>query len=200
MQLPERAQRTGLNRHLLLFESEISLINLISQYSLMQTAAIPLATGQKRPGGRGSGVHPIGPTTASRPTNRITPPAVVGADWPENSDSTKSDATVVLAGRAGELVEDASLVVPLLAEILDVDHKTVLAARKRLESTWEVPKLTKRLRKDGKDGVASYSPVVANTPAELRVARRITPSSSRRGHTLVSPTPRVLLGWLALRG
>jgi len=60
-----------------------------------------------------------------------------------------------------------------LAEILGVDDKTVRAARKRLESTSEIPKLTKLRGKDGKSRAASYSRIVANTPAELRIAQEI---------------------------
>ena len=57
-----------------------------------------------------------------------------------------------------------------LAEILGVDDRTVLAARKRLESTSALRKFTKLRGKDGKSRVARYSRIVANTPAELRVA------------------------------
>jgi len=58
-----------------------------------------------------------------------------------------------------------------MAEILAVDDKTVRAARKRLESTSEIPKLTKLRGKDGRSRSAKY--VVANTPAELKVAQEI---------------------------
>ena len=73
-----------------------------------------------------------------------------------------------------------------MAEILAVDDKTVRAARKRLESTSEIPKLTKLRGKDGRNRSAKY--VVANTPAELSVAQeivgRLPPSSQREdaGH------------------
>jgi hypothetical protein len=58
-----------------------------------------------------------------------------------------------------------------LAEILGVDHKTVLAARKKLEATREIPKLTKLRGKDGKNRITEYRQVVANTASELRVAQ-----------------------------
>jgi len=58
-----------------------------------------------------------------------------------------------------------------LAEILAVDDKTVRAARKRLESTSEIPKLKKLRGKDGRNRTAKY--VVANTPAELVVAQEV---------------------------
>ena len=58
-----------------------------------------------------------------------------------------------------------------MAEILAVDDKTVRAVRKRLESTSEIPKLTKLRGKDGRNRSAKY--VVANTPAELRIAQEI---------------------------
>ncbi len=60
-----------------------------------------------------------------------------------------------------------------LAEILGVDTKTVQAARRRLESTLEIPVLTKLRGKDGKNRIAHYSRIVANTPAELRVAQKV---------------------------
>jgi hypothetical protein len=49
----------------------------------------------------------------------------------------------------------------------------VLAARKRLEATWEIPKLTKLRGKDGKNRVASYGRIVPNTASELKIARAI---------------------------
>ena len=60
-----------------------------------------------------------------------------------------------------------------IAEILGVDDKTVQVARKRLESTSEIPKLKKLRGKDGKKRAAKYAHVVANTPKELEVARRV---------------------------
>ena len=49
-----------------------------------------------------------------------------------------------------------------IAEILGVDDKTVKAARSRLESTSEIPKLRKLRGKDGKNRTAEYAHVVAN--------------------------------------
>jgi site-specific DNA-methyltransferase (adenine-specific) len=63
-----------------------------------------------------------------------------------------------------------------LAEILGVDHKTVLTVRKVLESTREIPKLTKLRGKDGKNRVSSYARVLANTAKELAVAREVVRS------------------------
>ena len=60
-----------------------------------------------------------------------------------------------------------------LAEILGVDVKTVQAARNRLESTLEIPKLAKLRGKDGRNRVASYTRVIANSASELRIARAI---------------------------
>ena len=60
-----------------------------------------------------------------------------------------------------------------LAEMLGVDDGTVLAARKRLESTSGIRKFTKLRGKDGKNRVANYGKFVANTPAELRIAQEI---------------------------
>jgi hypothetical protein len=60
-----------------------------------------------------------------------------------------------------------------LAEILGVDDRTVLAARKRLESTSALRKFTKLRGKDGKSRVAHYRQVVANTASELKVARAV---------------------------
>ena len=60
-----------------------------------------------------------------------------------------------------------------LAEILGVDTKTVQAARKRLESTLEIPVLKKLRGKDGRNRVASYTRVIANSASELRIARAI---------------------------
>jgi site-specific DNA-methyltransferase (adenine-specific) len=60
-----------------------------------------------------------------------------------------------------------------IAEILGVTDKTVLAVRKRLEATSEIPKLTKLRGKDGKNRVATYSRVIANSPRELQIAREV---------------------------
>jgi site-specific DNA-methyltransferase (adenine-specific) len=60
-----------------------------------------------------------------------------------------------------------------LAEILGVDHKTVLAARRKLEATWEIPKLPKLRGKDGKNRITAYRQVVANSASELRVAQAV---------------------------
>jgi len=60
-----------------------------------------------------------------------------------------------------------------LAEMLGVDTKTVQSARQRLESTLEIPVLTKLRGKDGRNRAASYGRIVANTPAELRIAQEI---------------------------
>ena len=62
------------------------------------------------------------------------------------------------------------------AEILAVDKATVAAARRRLEATCEIPKLKKLRGKDGKSRAAKYRQVVANTAAELRVARQVVKS------------------------
>ncbi|MHB0959277.1 MAG: DNA methyltransferase [Pirellulaceae bacterium] len=72
-----------------------------------------------------------------------------------------------------ELRRTADLANNWLAEILGVDVKTVQATRKRLESTLEIPKLTKLRGKDGKQRTAKYAHVVANTPRELAIAREI---------------------------
>jgi site-specific DNA-methyltransferase (adenine-specific) len=60
-----------------------------------------------------------------------------------------------------------------LGEILGVDTKTVQAARRRLEATLEIPVLKKLRGKDGKNRVATYSRVVANTARELKIARAV---------------------------
>ena len=60
-----------------------------------------------------------------------------------------------------------------LAEILGMDVKTVQAVRRHLESTLEIPKFTKLRGKDGKNRVAHYSRIVANTPRELKVAQAV---------------------------
>ncbi len=60
-----------------------------------------------------------------------------------------------------------------LAEILGVDDRTVLVARKRLESTSALRKFTKLRGKDGKSRAASYGRIVTNTPAELRIAQKV---------------------------
>ncbi len=60
-----------------------------------------------------------------------------------------------------------------LGEMLGVDTKTVQSARKRLESTLEIPVLTKLRGKDGRSRAASYGRIVANTPAELRIAQNV---------------------------
>ena len=72
-----------------------------------------------------------------------------------------------------ELKRTPNLANNWLAEILGMDDKTVLAARKRLESTSEIPKLKKLRGKDGKQRASRYRQVVANTAAELKVARQI---------------------------
>jgi len=72
-----------------------------------------------------------------------------------------------------ELLRTPDIANNWLAEILGVDHKTVLAARKRLESTWEIPKLKKLRGKDGKSRAASYGRIVANTPRELQIAQSV---------------------------
>jgi site-specific DNA-methyltransferase (adenine-specific) len=67
-----------------------------------------------------------------------------------------------------------------LGEILGVSDMTVQAVRRHLESTFQIRKLTKLRGKDGKNRVAQYSRVIANTPRELKVAqavaRRLPPS------------------------
>jgi ParB-like chromosome segregation protein Spo0J len=75
-----------------------------------------------------------------------------------------------------------------IAEILAVDDKTVRAARKRLESTSDIPKLTKLRGKDGRSRTARY--VVANMPAELRIAQEIVGRlpPSRNGEMLDTTT------------
>jgi len=60
-----------------------------------------------------------------------------------------------------------------IAENLGIDEKTVLATRKRLESTSEIPKLTKLRGKDGRQRASQYSQVMANTPREVEIARQI---------------------------
>jgi len=72
-----------------------------------------------------------------------------------------------------ELKRTPNLANNWLAEILGMDAKTVLAARKRLESTREIPKLKKLRGKDGKQRASRYRQVIANTGAELKVTRQI---------------------------
>ncbi len=60
-----------------------------------------------------------------------------------------------------------------MAEILGVDIKTVQAARRRLEATLEIPVLKKLRGKDGKNRVATYTRVIANSPRELQIAQRV---------------------------
>jgi ParB-like chromosome segregation protein Spo0J len=73
-----------------------------------------------------------------------------------------------------------------VAENLGVDEKTVLATRKKLESTSEIPKLTKLRGKDGRQRASKYSQVMAGTAREVEIARQIVtglpPSSA--GKTL----------------
>ena len=47
IRMPERAELNGLNAYLLLFVSEISLINLTEQYALAQAAVSPLLLGRR---------------------------------------------------------------------------------------------------------------------------------------------------------
>lgn len=72
-----------------------------------------------------------------------------------------------------ELLRTPDIANNWLAEILGVDDRTVLAARKRLESTSALRKFTKLRGKDGKSRAASYGRIVANTPAELRIAQKV---------------------------
>jgi len=60
-----------------------------------------------------------------------------------------------------------------MAEIIGVDVKTVQAVRRRLESTLEIPKLKKLRGKDGKQRIAKYNQIIANTPNELAIAQRV---------------------------
>ena len=60
-----------------------------------------------------------------------------------------------------------------MAEMLGVDDKTVHAARRRLESTSEIPKLKKLRGKDGKQRITKYNHIIANTPGELEIARSV---------------------------
>lgn len=77
-----------------------------------------------------------------------------------------------------------------LAEILGVDVKTVQSTRKRLESTLEIPKLKKLKGKDGKRRTTKYAHIVANTPNELTLARKIAKKlpSSANGRTMDTVT------------
>ena len=72
-----------------------------------------------------------------------------------------------------ELLRTPDIANNWLAEMLGVDDRTVLAARKRLESTSALRKFTKLRGKDGKSRAASYGRIVANTPAELRIAQKV---------------------------
>ncbi|MCH7685826.1 MAG: ParB N-terminal domain-containing protein, partial [Planctomycetes bacterium] len=60
-----------------------------------------------------------------------------------------------------------------MAEIIGVDVKTVQAVRRVLESTLEIPKLKKLRGKDGKQRIAKYNRIIANTPGELKIARSV---------------------------
>lgn len=71
-----------------------------------------------------------------------------------------------------------------VGELLGVDTKTVQAARRRLEATLEIPVLAKLKGKDGRSRAAEYQQVMANTPREVEIARKVVtalpPSSNGR--------------------
>lgn len=54
-----------------------------------------------------------------------------------------------------------------------MDHKTVTAARRRLEALREIPELKKLRGKDGKQYSGRYRQIIANTANELRIAREV---------------------------
>ncbi|MGC4033265.1 MAG: DNA methyltransferase [Tepidisphaeraceae bacterium] len=60
-----------------------------------------------------------------------------------------------------------------IGDILGVDVKTVQAARVRLEASVEIPRLTKLRSRDGRHRPAAVRHVMANTPREVEVARRV---------------------------